>query len=71
MSRLELSGFFSFYIAAWGLFCVMALAIVFADRKTLLPGWPNYFRFLTVPWKPGLFLPALLFVTFAGRFYQR
>ena len=63
-----LSGFFGYYIAIWGSFCVIALAIVLVDRKALSPEWRNYLRFLMVSWKLGIFIPALIFVTFAGRF---
>jgi hypothetical protein len=49
-------------------FCVMALVIAWMDRKSLWREYSSYLRFLTVPWKLWLFVPALLFVTFAGRF---
>jgi hypothetical protein len=36
--------------------------------KRLVPGWREYLSFLCVPWKWCLFVPAFLFVTFAGRY---
>ena len=60
--------FFVKYMAMWVSFCVVAVLILVRDRKRLLPEWRAYLRFLCVPWKLGLFIPALLFVTFAGRY---
>ena len=56
------------YVACWGAFCALAAAILVHDRRRLLPEWRAYLRFLLLPWKVALFVPALLFVTFAGRF---
>jgi hypothetical protein len=56
------------YIAFWVLFCLIAIAILYKDRKQLYPEWREYWRFLCVPWKLAIFVPAFLFVTFAGRF---
>jgi hypothetical protein len=56
------------YVALWAAFCGAALCILAADRKHLLPEWRRYLRFLFLPWKLCLFVPALLFVSFAGRF---
>lgn len=56
------------YVAFWICFCLFAVAIVLRDRKTLRLEWADYLRFLMVPWKLVIFIPALLFVTFAGRF---
>lgn len=56
------------YIACWAAFCFWALAIVVIDRKQLAPEWTAYMRFLFVRWKLALFVPAFIFVTFAGRF---
>ena len=50
------------YILFWASYCLLAGAILVLDRKTLLPEWRNYFRFLFVPWKLAIFAPALLFV---------
>jgi hypothetical protein len=55
------------YIYGWVSFCVIALAILVYDRKVLVSRWRDYLRLLCVPWKLVLFVPALLFVTFAGR----
>ena len=56
------------YLAGWMCFCLLAGAILIRERKRLLPEWRNYLRFLFVPWKVAIFIPALLFVSFAGRF---
>ena len=56
------------YVACWAAFCVLAAAILVHDRRRLIAEWRGYLRFLLVPWKVALFVPALLFVTFAGRF---
>jgi hypothetical protein len=56
------------YIVFWASFCLLAAAILIWDRKILLPEWRDYFRFLCVPWKLAIFVPALIFVSFAGRY---
>jgi hypothetical protein len=56
------------YTACWVSFCLLALVILLKDRQRLLPEWRLYLRFLCMPWKLAIFLPALLFVTFAGHF---
>jgi hypothetical protein len=56
------------YIVLWASFCLLAGYVVFLDREQLWPEWRAYFAFLFVPWKLGLFVPAFLFVTFAGRY---
>jgi hypothetical protein len=56
------------YVVCWAAFCVLAVAILVHDRRRLLPEWRAYLRFLLLPWKVALFVPAWLFVTFAGRF---
>ena len=68
MKTLSISPFFVNYIAVWLSFCLAALLILLWDRKRLLPEWREYFSFLCVPWKLWLFVPAFLFVTFAGHF---
>src|ERR1700730_15490881 len=68
MSALTASPFFVKYLAAWALFCVVAVWILVWDRKRLVPEWREDLRFLCVPWKLWLFVPALVFVTFAGRY---
>jgi hypothetical protein len=56
------------YVACWVGFCLLAAAILFRDRRLVRNEWKDYLRFLAVPWKVAIFLPALFFVTFAGRF---
>jgi hypothetical protein len=68
MSALGISPFFVKYLVMWVSFCLVAVSILVWDRKRLLPEWREYLRFLSVPWKLWLFVPALLFVSFAGRY---
>jgi hypothetical protein len=68
MTVRSLTPLFCKYITIWASFCILAAIIVIRDRSSLLPEWRNYLRFLTVPWKLWLFIPALVFVTFAGHF---
>jgi hypothetical protein len=68
MKALNISPFFVRYIAIWASFCLVAVSILVWDRKRLLPEWREYWSFLSVPWKLCLFVPAFLFVTFAGRY---
>jgi hypothetical protein len=68
MKTFSISPFFVRYIAIWTSFCFVALLILVWDRKRLLPEWREYFPFLAVPWKLWVFVPALIFVTFAGRY---
>jgi hypothetical protein len=63
-----MSPFLAKYIVLWVFFCLLAAAILARDRKSLRAEWRDYFRFLCVPWKLVVFVPALVFVTFAGRF---
>ena len=60
--------FFVRYVACWVVFCFLAVGIVVGDRRELSLELHKYLSFLCVPWKIGLFVPALLFVTFAGRY---
>jgi len=60
--------FFHVYIILWVSFCLLALGILLKDQKQLRAEWRDYFHFLCVPWKLAIFVPAFLFVTFAGRF---
>jgi hypothetical protein len=53
------------YIAAWCAFT--AIAALVAWRWVRLE-WRDALAFLLVPWKVAVFVPAILFVTFAGRF---
>jgi hypothetical protein len=68
MRVLSVSPFFLKYIAIWTAFCLIAAGILVWDRKRLVSEWREYSRFLSVPWKLCLFAPALIFVTFAGRY---
>ena len=68
MKGLSIAPVFVRYIAIWASFCLIAVVILVWDRKRLLTDWREYWRFLTVPWKMWLFVPAFLFVTFAGRY---
>jgi hypothetical protein len=60
--------FFVKYVACWVTFCLLAAAILVLDRDRLRLEWRRYLSFLCMPWKVALFVPALLFVTFAGRY---
>ena len=68
MRALSISPFFVKYMAIWTSFCLVAVLILVWDRKRVLPEWREYLSFLCVPWKLCLFVPAFLFVTFAGRY---
>lgn len=68
MTMFGTSPLFAKYIAFWVLFCLLAIFILLADRKQLRREWQAYLAFLFVPWKLCLFVPAFLFVTFAGRY---
>jgi hypothetical protein len=68
MTALGISPFFVKYMAIWVSFCLVAVCMLLWDRKRLVPEWREYWRFLIVPWKLWVFVPALLFVTFAGRY---
>jgi len=57
--------FLRVYLAGWIAFCTVAAVI--AVRSVRIP-WRDAARFLAVPWKLALFLPGIVFVTFAGRF---
>jgi hypothetical protein len=67
VTALSISPFFAKYIALWTSFCFVAVLIMVWDLKRLVPEWREYWRFLCVPWKLSLFVPAFFFVTFAGR----
>jgi hypothetical protein len=53
------------YLSAWVAFCLVAARV--AWRIVRVP-WADARAFLFVPWKVAVFAPAILFVTFAGRF---
>ena len=61
-----LSPFFANYLACWISFCILALCIVVIERKRLVLELPVYLKFLCIPWKLSIFVPAFLFVSFAG-----
>jgi hypothetical protein len=65
---VNISPFLVKYIAIWASFCLVAVFILVWDRKHFFSEWREYLRFLIVPWKLWLFVPAFLFVTFAGRY---
>ncbi len=65
MPAMALNGFLVKYLVGWVSFCILALVLAIKDVR---PQWADEFAFLTVPWKLALFTPALVFVTFAGRF---
>ena len=56
------------YVAAWLGFCAFAVGIVAQDRARVGPEIRAYWSYLLIPWKLAIFVPAFLFVTFAGRF---
>lgn len=56
--------FLARYVLGWLSFCLLALGL--ATRLEL--DLAAELRFLLVPWKLAVFLPAIAFVTFAGRF---
>lgn len=53
------------YLAGWIAFCVAAAAIAI---RTVRIRPREAWRFLTVPWKLVVFVPAIVFVGLAGRF---
>lgn len=60
-----MSDFLVRYVVGWVSFCGLALVLAVKDLR---PNWSDELAFLLVPWKLALFLPAIVFVTFAGRF---
>lgn len=56
------------YAAGWVIFCLAAIAIVVNERARLRDEFRGYWEYLTMRWKIVTFVPAFLFVTFAGRF---
>ncbi len=60
-----MSAFLVKYLVGWLAFCLLAAALALKDVR---PNWHDEFAFLFVPWKLALFAPAIVFVTFAGRF---
>jgi hypothetical protein len=53
------------YFAGWTVFCVIAALIAV---KAVRLDMRDALAFLRVPWKLSLFVPAIVFVTFAGHF---
>jgi len=60
-----MSRFHTLYLAAWLLYGVVAAVVAARSVRVSLRGAA---RFLAAPWKIALFVPAIVFVTFAGRF---
>ena len=60
-----LSDFLVRYFVGWVAFCAFAIVVAL---RTVRPDWRAELAFLTVPWKLALFVPGVVFVTFAGRF---
>jgi hypothetical protein len=53
------------YVAAWSSFTIIAGLVAFRHVRL---AWRDALAFLLVPWKVAVFVPAILFVTFAGCF---
>ncbi|HEY8027854.1 MAG TPA: hypothetical protein VIF60_25170 [Burkholderiaceae bacterium] len=68
MTAFAIPPFFLKYTADWILFCLAAVVILMRDRRQVAAEWRDYLPFLFVPWKWCVFIPAALFVTFAGRY---
>lgn len=60
-----MSAFLVRYLISWLAFCLLAL-VLFA--KHLRVAWRAQALALLVPWRLALFVPAIVFVTFAGRY---
>lgn len=56
------------YVGGWISFCLLAGGIAAYDRVQVWAELRRYWGYLTMPWKVATFIPAFLFVTFAGRF---
>lgn len=56
------------YLILWLGFCALAAGVAVKRRKNLLPEWRRYLRFLLIWWKVSVFVPAFVFVTFAGSY---
>lgn len=63
-----LSDFLVRYFVGWVAFCVLAAALALRLSRLRRFEWRAWLQFLAVPWKLALFLPAVVFVTFAGAF---
>lgn len=53
------------YLVVWVACCVLGLVLFVKDVRV---DWAAHGRALLVPWRLALFVPAIAFVTFAGRF---
>jgi hypothetical protein len=53
------------YLVGWLACCLLGLVLAVKDVRV---PWRQAASFLTAPWKLALFVPGVLFVTFAGRF---
>lgn len=53
------------YLISWLAFCVLALVLFVKDVNV---AWREQARALLVPWRLAPFVPAIVFVTFAGRY---
>lgn len=57
----------SAYVVAWSL-ATIAAVLAALGTPAIRSELGDYARFLVVPWKLAVFVPAAIFVTFAGRF---
>lgn len=53
------------YLVSWIAFCTLALVLFVKDVTV---DWRVHLSALFVPWRVAVFLPAIVFVTFAGRY---
>lgn len=53
------------YLVSWLAFCLLAVVLFVKDVRV---AWRAHANALLVPWRLALFVPALVFVTFAGRY---
>lgn len=60
-----MSAFLVRYLISWLAFCVLALVLFAKDVRV---AWRAQALALLVPWRLALFVPAIVFVTFAGRY---
>src|SRR5262245_46240318 len=59
---------FLWLVAGWTGFCLLAAGIVAHDHVQVWAELRRYWGYLTMRWKLAFFVPAVLFITFAGRF---
>ncbi|MBL8932963.1 MAG: hypothetical protein JNM69_00330 [Archangium sp.] len=60
-----MNGFLVRYLISWLAFCGLAVVLFVKDVRV---GWRAQAQALLVPWRLALFVPAIVFVTFAGRY---